>query len=90
MKINFSTPITDEAGTPVEGLTLASACAQALLGTEERMTGEEKAVNYSIWKKVVSGGEVELPVEDVAIIKRQLGKFASTLLYGRACEVLEG
>lgn len=90
MKINFDSHILNEQDEATEGLTLGSASAAALLIADEKTAPEEKATAYAIWSKIKKGGEVDLTPEEVVTIKRQLGKVGSTLLYGRACDILNG
>lgn len=96
MKIDFSTPLLDLKGKPLkEGnndVTLGAAVASALLtplADDQNATGESKAKRFKIALKVADGGKQEVAIEDLAEIKRLVGKTLTPLAVGRIYEILE-
>jgi len=103
MKIDFSTPICDFDGKPLplikEGkvvedktVTLATVCVEALNATfpdERELDGKEKFDRFMLASKVYSGGEIDLKVEDLAMIKKLVGKAYGPLVVGRVYELID-
>lgn len=94
MKIDLSTTILDLDKKPIKDgekdFTLATACCNALLTPEQGETsGEEKVKRFRLAEKVYDGGEQELSVDDVALLKKLIGKIYPPLVVGRAFEILD-
>lgn len=74
-------------------LTLATVACNALLAVledERTLTGKEKAERLQIALKINSRPkEVDLTVEQLAKVKELIGKACTTLICGRAFELLE-
>jgi len=52
-------------------------------------TGREKLKKFKLARKIDAGGEIELTAEEISLIKEKIGKGYSTLVVGRAYELLE-
>ena len=94
MKIKLNAELkTLQGETLKEGndnITLKSVMVGALLIPEENIAGTEKAKRYGLAVKIeTSTKEVELEVEDVALIKEVIGKFYTTLIVGQCYELLK-
>lgn len=100
MKINFDfvpvdlmseQPITMPDGkTPA---TLARLCAQALGAAlpedDKEQTAEDKVRAWSLGGKIVRGGVVDLAAEDIALLKKRVGKLYGPFVVGPCLEALE-
>lgn len=96
MKVNFDTILKNLKDEDIkdgeEKLTLKSAAINALMlpyQDELNLKGEEKLKRFTIAQKIQAGGEVELPVEEVAKVKELIGKLYNPLIVGRAWALLE-
>ena len=97
MKRDFSTALVglgDAKLVDGEGvaLTLASVAVSALMGTyqdEQGITGEEKFKRYQIAQRLSSAGTQEVTAEEVALIKRLIGKAYTPMVVGPAYIALE-
>lgn len=93
MKIDFSKPITDLDGKPVEDLTLrvvALNALMAMLPDEQNLPGDQKVARFALAMRVNAGGEVDVSPEDIALMKTLIGKTYGALAVGRAYEILNG
>jgi hypothetical protein len=96
MKIDFSTVLKDFDGRPLkdggEEVTLKSVTQMALMAQyrdETELAATEKVRRFALAMKLQNGSaEVDLPVEDVAEIKRLIGRAMGPLVVGRAYELL--
>lgn len=90
MKIDFSQPILHIDGTDT-GLTLGTASIQAMITPwpgDQDMPATDKVRLFDISLKVHAGGEIDLPVEDLALLKARIGKVSPQLVVGRAYAML--
>lgn len=101
MQINFNSPILDLDGKPleVEGepITLATLAIKALFetladerGQPEQLSGEEKNKNAILAQAIHTTGDLDLEVEQVAMLKARIGRLCGPLLVMRAYALLEG
>ncbi len=94
MKINLSTVITDLSGEAVKDgekdLTLSTVCISALLMPDQQdQPAKEKVERFHLAEKVHAAGEQDLSVDDVALLKKLIGKLFPPLVVGRAFAVLD-
>lgn len=96
MQVNFSAEIKDLSNLPIKAedrpLTLSSVCCNALMLTfndEHSLPGDQKVRRFKLATMVVDGGQVDLTAEDVAEIKKVVGKAYGPLIVGRAYELLD-
>lgn len=96
MKVNFDAVMKDLKGEPIkdgqEDFKLGSACCNALLAPypdEQNLDSKDKVRRYKLALKVTAGGEQDLSVEEVADLKKLVGKAFPPLIVGRAFEVLD-
>jgi len=95
--IEFSTAITDLAGQPLkEGETIATVrsvtvnALQALFADEQNLAGGEKVHRALLAQRIYDAKEpLALKVEDVALIKKLVGKAYGPLVVMRAWAVLD-
>lgn len=100
MKIDFSAKIRDLEGNPVkmEGdkhFTIGDAAVTVLMATfhdEQNLEPKEKVRRFKLALLASDKDSPikEVPTEDVAEIKRLIGKGMGPLIVGRAEEILEG
>lgn len=95
MKINFNTELKTIDGKSLNPpATLKDAVVNALLSLlddERHIPGEEKAKRWILATRIYSNPEnVELTVEEVAMIKSLVGKAYPPLIVGQAWKILEG
>lgn len=96
MKRVVTTVLTDLSGEAMNGtngpLTLRSACVDALLGTyqdEASLSGEEKYRRFQLAAKLSGSDEVDLTAEEIAQLKKLVGRAWAPLVVGRVYELLE-
>lgn len=106
MKIKINTKLQDEEGKEIiygtkPPLTLRDVIVGSLLGTvienvngqlQQSVESEEiKWQKYEIFKKIKDEKhEVELKIEEIALIKKYIGKIQPTIIMGQSFELLEG
>ncbi|WVK90006.1 hypothetical protein [Burkholderia phage vB_BpP_HN02] len=93
MKVDLGAIIYDDRNKPIQSesdnLTLGEVIGQALLAMDKDVSGDEKYRRYKLWKVVSEGGEVDLTIEDLALIKSRIGATFVTMVVGRAFDLLE-
>lgn len=101
MKIDFSAKVLDFEGGPVkssteekaEDLTLRLACVRALVipyEDERNLSAEDKFKRGELAAKIYAANEpTELKVEDVATLKKLIGKAFSPLIIYRIWPLLD-
>lgn len=100
MKIDFSQvimtpydePVKDGPGTDSLDMTLARASIGALLANrsdEQKLNGQEKAIRHALAVLLVNGGEIDLEIEQIALIKKLVGEVYGPLVVGPAYKMLE-
>ncbi len=96
MRIKVTDQLTDYEGRKlVDGkdpVTFRRVFATALNAFDEkdRPAPEKMAQIYNLSVRLYSDDEVDLSLEEAALIKEQVGKVYNALVYGRTCDVLEG
>jgi hypothetical protein len=76
-------------GDTRQPITLRFMLVQALLAESPNVSTEEKIKRYSLFRDIKKAGDtIELPVEDIAVLKRAATIF-STLVMGQTHEMLE-
>lgn len=96
MKIDFNMVLKNLEGKPLKDkekdVTLKDASANALLGNypDDKIDGEEKLRRFLLATKIYeSNGEIELSVDEIKMTKDLIAKGYSTLVTGRALEILD-
>ena len=96
MKIDFSAAIKDFDGDAVKDgdkeATLGRVACTALLASyadEQNLAAEDKVKRFRLAEIAAKGGEREVKVEDVALIKQLIGKAFAPLVVGRAYDIIE-
>lgn len=101
MKIDFLQTIKTLEGEAIpnpdsktgDALTLKTVCINSLLASDresEQESGEKKYERYLLAQKIHAGNEEEeFKAEDVALIKKLVGKIYIPLVVGRAFEMLD-
>lgn len=96
MRIKISDQLTDYEGRKlVEGsepVTFRRVFTTALnlFEDKDRPEPDQMAMIYALSTKLYSGNEVDLTLEEAALIKERVGKVYNPLIYGRTCDLLEG
>ncbi len=100
MRIDFSQAILGYDGQPLtdgtKPLTLGSVAVDALSATfpaeggNDRPDGAEKQRRFRLALIAYAAKEADLPIEDVALIKKLVGIGYAPLVVGRVYELLEG
>jgi len=73
-------------------ITLRSVCIGALTGTLEAdrtMKGPDKIKQFTLAVRIQEQEEVDLASEDVTLLKKRIGNMYTTLVVGRAFELLD-
>src|SRR5262245_9185528 len=99
MRRNFEQPILDLDDQPIiptggdKPLMLTTVALNSLLATfddERALTGKEKADRLALALKIRKRpSEVDITAEQLAMVKHLIGKACTTLIVGRAYELLE-
>lgn len=85
-------PVKDEDVRNIAPLTLARACATALI-TPQQGDGDTPGLGYQLYTlahRVKDGGEVDLPAEDVALLKSRVERHYMPWVVGQVWDLLEG
>ncbi len=98
MKINFNQQLKqlgkDEPllkPNSTEPFCLKDAAIEALIMPEENQTGEEKAKRYVMATRIYANSDgPDFTLEELATIKKVIGKGYGPLIVGQAWEMLEG
>lgn len=61
----------------------------AIVQDEQNLAGEEKFKRFVLAMKIKDGGEIAVSAEDVALLKKLIGKIYSPLVVGRAFPLLD-
>lgn len=69
----------------------AMACSSLLthFKDETNLSGDEKAKRYKLCMRIVDQNEVDLSIEEIALVKKLIGKHPSALCVGQAFDMLE-
>ena len=93
---NFSAKILDLNGKPVvddgKEVTLGDVAVRALMSLaqdEQSLAGEEKFKRFALAMRLKDGGEVAVSAEDIAMLKKLIGKLYTPLVVGRAFPLLD-
>jgi len=96
MKIDFSAVIKDLDGEAVKDgekdATLGRVACTALLASyadEQNLAAEDKVKRFRLAEVAARGGEQEIKVDDVALIKTLIGKAFAPLIVARAYDIIE-
>src|SRR5262245_40116210 len=96
MKIDFSAVIKDLDGEAVKDgekdATLGRVACTALLASfadERNLPAEDKVRRFRLAEIAAKGGAREMKVEDVALMKKLIGKAFAPLVVGRAYDIIE-
>jgi len=96
MQVNFDAPITDLKGEPLKDgenvVTLASVACTALMAAfpdEQNLDAKAKITRFNLAMLVVDGGVCEVKTEELAELKKVLGRAFGPLVVGRAFEIIE-
>ncbi len=97
MRIDFKRPLFDFNGEILRDgdnpLVLGVVAVNALMGIypdEQNLEGSEKVRRYRLAMSIYgTDGALDVPVEDIAMCKKLIGKGFSTLVAGQAIPMLE-
>jgi hypothetical protein len=96
MKIDFSAAIKDFDGDAVKDgdkeATLGRVACTALLASyadEQNLSAEDKVKRFRLAEIAAKGGAQEVKVDDVALMKKLIGKAFAPLIGGRAYDLIE-
>ena len=96
MRIKVTDILTDYEGRQIydgeEPVTFRKVFATALntISEQDRPPAEEMAEIYKLSVQLYQGDEIDLKLEDAALIKKKVGLAYNPLVYGRTCDLLEG
>jgi hypothetical protein len=73
-------------------ITLFDVCIASLLSPNQDDNEKDKWAKYGIYKKLMDAKEgiVDVTVEDISLLKNQIGKNEPPLVMGQCWEMLEG
>lgn len=97
MKVNLQQVLKGLDGKPLKNeegkeVNLEKVCVGALTNMlpTEQATGEVKFKRFQLAQKISGQKEVELTIEEVAMIKERVGVLHSPLVLGITYQMLEG
>ena len=99
MNVNFLVDMVDLDGRPIDEAegkpaTLGFVCLDALMRSyndEPNLTGVEKVRRYDLALRIKrGGGQLDLPAEEITLLKLLIGKAYAPLIVGQAWAMLEG
>jgi hypothetical protein len=71
-------------------LTLKHVCCNALLAEDDKADGKEKARRYKLAIQIYDAKEaLGLPIDDIAIIKKLIGKIYPPIIVGQAFDIFD-
>lgn len=84
----------NQAGVVIEDngvLTLSKVCCRAALSEfqNEPLSMDDKDRNYRLWQKLNNQKEIKLKAEEIVVLKKQISKGFTTLVYGQTADMLE-
>lgn len=99
-KIKVTTEIIDLAGNPIvsppknpgekpEPLTLRAASIQALMGADDKATGDQKFKVFMLAQRIHEEDEPTLKSEEITLVKNAVGKLFFPLVVGRVWNLLD-
>ena len=95
MKIKINQKIKDAEGNEIilqgkPAMTLRDVNVNSILTLDQADDEKKKWEKYEIFKKIKeSKNEVELTIEEIALVKKCIGKFQPPLVMGQCWEMLE-
>lgn len=96
MKINFGANILDLERKPLimeeKPATLGLVSCMALLGVypdERELSADQKIKRFRLAEAASKGGEQDVRVDDVALLKKLIAKGFGALVVGRAFDIIE-
>ena len=97
MKIRFDETMKDLDGKAIIGdgkdLTLKQVACNALnlmFQDEQNLSGEEKAMRGLLAMRIYANPDLDLTIDDVALIKKLIGKGYVPLIVAQVWDILEG
>jgi hypothetical protein len=96
MHIKITDQLTDYEGRKlVEGTTPVTyrrvfVTALNAFDEKDRPSPDQMALIYALSTKLYNSNEIDLTLEEAALIKERVGKTFSPLVYGRTVDLLEG
>jgi len=86
-------PMPDSVGKDAKNFTLAKCCVNALYAQfedEKNLSGEEKIKRYNLAEKIYAAKDkIDVTAENIALLKKLIGKAYGALIVGRAYELLD-
>lgn len=96
MQIDFSAKIKDLKGAVMKDgdsdVTLGAISCTALFALypdEQNLAAEEKVKRFRLAQSAVDGGVQDIPVDDVAALKKLIGRAFNPLVVGRAFDIID-
>jgi hypothetical protein len=96
MRVKVTDQLTDYEGRKLvdgtEPVTFRRVFVTALntFADNDRPNPQQMALIYNLSSRLYEGSEVELTLEEAALIKERVGKAFNPLVYGRTVDLLEG
>jgi hypothetical protein len=95
MKIKLNSKLYDADGKEIingnkPAMTIRDVIVSSILWSKENESKEDKMEKYSIFKKLKDAKtEVELKIEEIALIKKSVGEIQPPLIMGQCFDLLE-
>lgn len=90
LKIDVLLVGTDGISPLPNSPTLKDVCINSLIAPQQEDDEKKKFEKYEIYKKIRDvEEEVELKIEELALIKRVIGKIQPTLIMGQCFELID-
>lgn len=96
MQRNFDAHLTDLYGNVIldenkNKIPMSAPLVNVLLAEfpEERIDGVEKLKRFKLAEKISKGGPIDLDIDELALLKKLVGKWLNPLLNGKIMPLLE-
>lgn len=90
MKINFTQQLVDLKKESIGPLRdYATHALSVAVDGDDRRGGADKVKLWALAVRIMDADELDLPVEDVAMIKERIGRYYPPLVVGQAWAMLD-
>lgn len=86
---DFQNKVISEGGKNTTLAAVACTALSAQFADEANLAADEKYRRYKLGCKLADGGAVDLSVDEIAMLKKLIGRAFSPLIVGRSFDVLD-
>lgn len=85
---NIEVPIG--RGTKPQPIDLYTVCREALVNSFPDESRDDKEIHFAIYEQIAGKGQVDLETDDIAVLKKKIGRYWGALVMGAAFKLIEG